>query len=53
MQLAWEAKLLPTEKYGNISTSLEEIGRMLGGWRKGLQEKLKQKTPAGMTGEKQ
>lgn len=42
MQLAWESKLIPTEKYVKISENLEEIGRMLGGWRKGLQ----QKTPA-------
>lgn len=40
MQLAWESKLIPTEKYANISKNLEEIGRMLGGWRKGLQTKL-------------
>ncbi len=44
MQLAWESKLIPTEKYATISQGLEEIGRMLGGWRKGLQEK--QKTPS-------
>ena len=47
MQLAWESKLIPTEKYAKISGDLEEVGRMLGGWRKGLQEKQqeKQKTP--------
>lgn len=39
MQLAWESKLIPTDKYANISEKLEEIGRMLGGWRKGLQSK--------------
>lgn len=44
MQLAWESKLVPTEKYAKISADLEEIGRMLGGWRKGLQEKLQEKT---------
>jgi hypothetical protein len=43
MQLAWESKLIPTEKYATVSEKLEEIGRMLGGWRKGLLEK--QKTP--------
>ena len=37
-QLAWESKLIPTEKYANLSMRLEEIGRMLGGWRKGLQK---------------
>jgi len=38
-QLAWESKLIKTEKYSEISKTLEEIGRMLGGWRKGLQAK--------------
>ncbi|MFA6315139.1 MAG: four helix bundle protein [Candidatus Paceibacterota bacterium] len=36
-QLAWESKLMPTDKYTELSEKLEEIGRMLGGWRKGLQ----------------
>ena len=46
MQLAWESKLIPNEKYINLSGKLEEIGRMLGGWRKGLENKEKNKTPA-------
>jgi hypothetical protein len=41
-QLAWENKLIPMEKYAALAQKIEEIGRMLGGWRKGLQSK----TPA-------
>jgi len=41
-QIAWENKLIPTEKYIEFSQKLEEIGRMIGGWRKGL---LQKKTP--------
>ena len=41
-QVAWESKLIPSNKYLELSKRLEEIGRMLGGWRKGLQSK----TPA-------
>jgi hypothetical protein len=37
MQLAWESKLIPQAKYIELSQKLEEIGKMLGGWRKGLQ----------------
>ncbi|MBP6974813.1 MAG: four helix bundle protein [Candidatus Pacebacteria bacterium] len=37
MQLAWENKLIPQIKYIELSQKLEEIGKMLGGWRKGLQ----------------
>ncbi|MDO8590561.1 MAG: four helix bundle protein [bacterium] len=38
-QIAWENKLIATEKYSELLSRLEEIGRMLGGWRKGLQSK--------------
>jgi hypothetical protein len=41
-QLAWESKLLSTDKYSDLLSQLEEIGRQLGGWKKGLQSK----TPA-------
>ena len=39
IQLAWENKLVPTEKYIEFSKKLEEIGRMIGGWKKGLLQK--------------
>ena len=47
MQIAWENKLIPEEKYAQISLDLEEIGRQLGGWRKGLQTNttIQTKTP--------
>lgn len=38
-QLAWESKLIPTDKYSEFISGLEEIGRQLGGWKKGLQKK--------------
>ena len=44
-QITWENKLIPTEKYIELSQKLEWIGRQLGGWKKGLIEKQK-KTPA-------
>lgn len=42
MQLAWESKLIPTDKYSDLILRLEEIGRQLGGWKKGLQIKTSQ-----------
>lgn len=36
MQLAWELKLVPTNQYGTIGQEVESIGKMIGGWRKGL-----------------
>jgi hypothetical protein len=38
-QLAWEHKLISTDKYSDLISKLEEIGRQLGGWKKGLQTK--------------
>jgi len=43
LQIAWENKCIPNEKYITISTSLDEIGKMLGGWRKGLLSKTPQR----------
>jgi hypothetical protein len=42
LQIAWENKLIPSEKYIELSTKLQEIGRMLGGWKKGLLSKTNQ-----------
>jgi hypothetical protein len=42
LQIAWENKCIPTQKYLILSAQLDEIGRMLGGWKKGLENK----TPA-------
>lgn len=42
LQLAWENKCLSPQKYSALSEQLKEIGRMLGGWKKGLANK----TPA-------
>jgi len=42
LQIAWEIKALDNKKYIIISEHLNEIGRMLGGWQKGIAQK---KTP--------
>ena len=38
-QLAWETKLIPTEQYIPLGIDIENIGKMLGGWRKGILSK--------------
>ncbi len=38
----WESKSLDTEKYVALSVPLDEIGKMLGGWLRGIETK----TPA-------
>jgi hypothetical protein len=37
LQVAWEIKTLDNNKYLRISEPLNEVGKMLGGWRKQLQ----------------
>ncbi|MBI4426175.1 MAG: four helix bundle protein [Candidatus Kerfeldbacteria bacterium] len=37
LNIAWEIKSLDNKKYIRLSTPLTEIGKMLGGWRKQLQ----------------
>lgn len=46
LQLAWESKIVPTAKHAELTQKLLEIGQQLGGWKKGVQEKIRQtKTP--------
>ena len=42
LQLGWEHKIIPHKMYSDLIIRLDEIGRMLGGWKKSLAEK----TPA-------
>ncbi len=46
-QLAWESKLIPTDKYSVLLSNFGEIGRQLGGWKKGLQTKLPRRDVGG------
>lgn len=39
LQLAWENKCVDSKKYADISSQLNEIGRMIGGWKRGLKMK--------------
>ncbi|MEK7650126.1 MAG: four helix bundle protein [Patescibacteria group bacterium] len=39
LQLAWEVRALDSKKYVHLGERLVEVGRMLGGWRKGLLSK--------------
>ena len=39
LQVSWEIHVLDNKKYTALSEKLNEIGRMLGGWIKGLEKK--------------
>jgi len=37
--ITWEAKLISHKHYIEVSKKLEEIGKMFGGWKKGMEKK--------------
>ncbi len=37
LQISWELKALDTKRYARIAEPLTEVGKMLGGWKKQLQ----------------
>ena len=39
LQIGWEQKTIDHTVYGALILNLDEVGRMLGGWKKNLQEK--------------
>lgn len=41
LSIAWESKLLSTKQYSDLIEKLGEIGKMLGGWKKGLENHSK------------
>lgn len=45
LRITWEVQALDNKKYEAISQELNEVGRQIGGWRKGLQTKTSGKKP--------
>jgi hypothetical protein len=39
VQLSWENNFIPSEKFTEFSQKLDEVGRQLGAWKKGLLKK--------------
>ncbi|MDO8579427.1 MAG: four helix bundle protein [bacterium] len=39
LQISWEHKIIDHKKYGELILELDHVGRMLGGWKKNIQEK--------------
>lgn len=40
LQIGWEGKIIDHTQYGNLILQLDEIGKMLGGWKRSIGEKL-------------
>lgn len=38
-QLLWEAQLVPNNQYISLGSEIENLGKMIGGWKKGLVSK--------------
>ena len=38
-QIAWETHLIPNAQFTSLGDDIEAIGKMVGGWRKGLLNK--------------
>jgi hypothetical protein len=46
LQIAYENKLIKEKQYLELSQKLEEVGKILGGWKKGIDQKIQErKTP--------
>lgn len=39
LRVAWELKILDDKKYTVLSEGVQEVGRQIGSWKKGLQKK--------------
>ncbi len=39
LHVAWEGKFISHAHYGTLGEKLDEIGKMFGGWKKGLEQK--------------
>jgi hypothetical protein len=39
LRIAWEVKALDTKKYAELGEKLTEVGKMVGGWKRGLTSK--------------
>ena len=41
LQIAFENKLIKEKQYLELSQKLNEVGKILGGWKKGIESKIK------------
>ncbi|NQV88119.1 MAG: four helix bundle protein [Parcubacteria group bacterium] len=41
LQIGWEHRIIDHKSYGTLILLLDEVGRMLGGWKKNIADKTK------------
>jgi len=39
VRIVWELRALDNKRYAELSEKIHELGRMIGGWKKGLESK--------------
>lgn len=44
LQITWENKLLTTQRYSDLIANIEEVGRMLYGWKRNVENKTPERT---------
>ena len=44
LQMSWEQKVIDHKQYGTLTLLLDEVGRMLGGWKKNIGDKTPART---------
>lgn len=44
LQIAYENKFVKEKEYLELSVKLQEVGKILGGWKKGIEQKTKTPT---------
>jgi len=49
LQIAWENKLIKENSYLELSIKLQEVGKILGGWKNSVEEKIKQQNKTSRT----
>lgn len=45
LRITWEIRILDDKKYTGISAEIQEVGRQVGGWKKGIQTKTSGQKP--------
>ena len=45
LQIAWENKLMKDKQYLELSQKLQEVGRILGGWKGSIEAKINKQKP--------
>jgi hypothetical protein len=49
LRMAWEIQALDTKKFAELSEQLQDAGKMVGGWKRGLESKIPHQNNVGFS----